>query len=110
MPADLARLTRNWMRQTQLGKGLRLSAEYLDLLNAIGVGELIAAKASEVQRRECQVRIGTTIKPQAESKSLTPAKSRSRPVLPVSRPRPKASGGAMQSLIKRADKSSSAGS
>ena len=108
MSADLARLTRNWMRQTQLGKGLRLNAEYLDLLNAIGVGELITAKAAEVQRRECQVRIGTAIKPQAQPKSITPAKPRNRPTLPVSRPRPKASGGAMN-LIKR-DKSGSTGS
>src|SRR5262245_32393449 len=103
MPADLARLTRNWMHQTQLGKGLRLNAEYLDLLNAIGVGELIARKAAEVQRRECQVRV-KAIKPQAQpkaitpAKSLTPAKPRVRPAPPVSRPRPKATGGAMHNL------------
>jgi hypothetical protein len=106
MPADLARLTRNWMRQTQLGKGLRLDAENLDLLNAIGVGELIAAKAAEFQRRECQVRVGTALKPQAQPKPTAKPKSRVRLALPVSRPRPKASGGAMHNLIKRADKTS----
>jgi hypothetical protein len=110
MPADLARLTRNWMRQTQLGKGLRLDAEYLDLLNAIGIGELIAAKAAEVQRRECQVRVGNAVTAPAQPEPTAQAKPRVRPALSVSRPRPKAVGGAMHGLIKRVDTSGSLGS
>lgn len=44
-------LSRKWGRASDLGRGMRLSADDMDALNAIGVGELIGAKASEVLRQ-----------------------------------------------------------
>lgn len=54
--SDLARIARHWMRQTEIGRGIRLEAADLDLLNAIGVGELIAAKAAEEMREAAKER------------------------------------------------------
>lgn len=42
---EITDIARHWSRQTDRGKGIRLEAEMLDLLNAIGVGELIRAAA-----------------------------------------------------------------
>jgi hypothetical protein len=39
--SDLSALSRRWMRQAELGRGIRLSADEHDLLNAIGIGELL---------------------------------------------------------------------
>ena len=49
----LSDIARHWARQTDKGRGLRLEAHDLNLLNAIGVGELILAKAAEQQRKQC---------------------------------------------------------
>ena len=83
MAADLARLARKWMRQTQQGKGLRLDPQELDLLNAVGLGELLAAKAAELQRHECEARIAGMHAIEA----LPPPKSRIRASRPAARPR-----------------------
>lgn len=53
---DLTDIARHWLRQTQLGKGLRLDGEQLDLLNAIGVGDIIAAEAAKLLREQCHKR------------------------------------------------------
>lgn len=47
---ELADIARHSARQAQKGKGIRFEARAMDLLNAIGVGELILAKAAEAQR------------------------------------------------------------
>ena len=49
----LANLARHSINQTAKGKGLRLDSQDLDLLNAIGVGELIANSAAQAQRDQC---------------------------------------------------------
>lgn len=54
---DLSRIARHWSRQTEKGKGLRLEAAQIDLLNAIGVGELIQKEAAEYQRRQAASRL-----------------------------------------------------
>lgn len=53
---DLSAIARHWMRQVELGRGIRPEATDLDLLNAVGVGELIAVKAAESQRDQCHKR------------------------------------------------------
>jgi hypothetical protein len=53
---SLTDLARHWLRQTELGRGLRLEADQLDLLNAIGVGDIIAAEAAKHLREQCQKR------------------------------------------------------
>lgn len=47
---NLIDLARHWLNQTAKGKGLRLGPEELDLLNSIGVGEIIASKVAEIGR------------------------------------------------------------
>lgn len=59
--SDLPRLARHWMNQTCKGKGLRLEAADLDLLNGIGVGEMIASRAAELQRDQCLKRTARSI-------------------------------------------------
>jgi hypothetical protein len=54
---SLTDLARHWTRQTEKGKGLRIEAGDLDVLNAIGVGQLILTKAAEAQREACNLRI-----------------------------------------------------
>ena len=54
---NIADLARHWTRQTDKGKGIRIEADALDVLNAIGVGQLILAKAAEAQRDACNSRI-----------------------------------------------------
>jgi hypothetical protein len=56
MSAELPDIARHWSRQTDKGKGIRLEAGQMDLLNAIGVGELILKAAAEYQRNQCQQR------------------------------------------------------
>ncbi len=58
---DIADLARHWMRQSQLGKGLRLDPTQVDALNALGVGELILAAVARVQREQCLRRTMTSI-------------------------------------------------
>ena len=53
MGAELADVARHWFRKTDLGKGLRLDPDQLDLLNAIGVGKVIADALAEYQRDQC---------------------------------------------------------
>ena len=55
--ASLSDLARHWSRQTEKGRGIRIEAEALDVLNAIGVGELIQLRAAEAQRVACNQRI-----------------------------------------------------
>ncbi len=55
--ASIADLARHWTRQTDKGTGIRIEAEAMDVLNAIGVGELIMMKAAETQRDACNQRI-----------------------------------------------------
>ena len=67
---NIADLARHWTRQTEKGKGIRIEASALDVLNAIGVGELILSKAAEAQRNACHQRIkGST--PAANTASPT---------------------------------------
>lgn len=47
---DLTGLARQWSKQTAAGRGIRLSAAQVDLLNALGAGELIAREAAKAQR------------------------------------------------------------
>ncbi|QEH81032.1 hypothetical protein EIK56_24240 [Sphingomonas sp. C8-2] len=54
---SLGDLARHWSRQTEKGKGIRIEADALDVLNAIGVGELIQMKAAEAQREACKTRM-----------------------------------------------------
>ncbi|MFZ5743436.1 MAG: hypothetical protein ACOY7T_03015 [Pseudomonadota bacterium] len=58
---SIIELNRHFMRQADLGKGLRLTAQELDLLIAIGVGELLASKAADSQREQCQKRMMRSI-------------------------------------------------
>src|SRR5687768_8776520 len=53
---SLTKIARHWSNQTDNGKGIRLEADALDLLNAIGVGELILAEAAKLQRKRCRNR------------------------------------------------------
>jgi hypothetical protein len=55
--ASLSDLARHWSRQTEKGKGIRIAAAEMDVLNAIGVGELILLKVAEEQRQACNQRI-----------------------------------------------------
>jgi len=50
---DISMLARRWLRQAELGRGIRLSAEETDLLNAIGIGELLTAEAAKTMRAQC---------------------------------------------------------
>lgn len=49
---DIADLSRHWARQSQTGKGIRLEATDVDLLNAIGVGELLLTALANHQREQ----------------------------------------------------------
>ena len=53
---DIVDLSRRFMRKTQIGKGMQLRPDDIDLLNAIGVGQMIAEAAAEAQRKQCQER------------------------------------------------------
>ena len=44
-------LARKWSKATERGKGIRLAAHELDLLNAAGVGELLMGAAASEQRK-----------------------------------------------------------
>ena len=55
MARDISELMRHWMRQSELGRGIRLEASDLDLLNSIGFAEQLAfeaAKAAKVKAHE----------------------------------------------------------
>lgn len=52
----LPEIASHWFRQTDKGKGVRLDAGQMDLLNAIGVGQLIAEAMASYQREQCQKR------------------------------------------------------
>lgn len=47
--ASLTDLARHWSRQTDKGKGIRIEADALDVLNAHGVGEMLQKLAAEEQ-------------------------------------------------------------
>ena len=53
---SLTKLSRHWSRQTEKRRGIRLEAAAMDILNAIGVGELVHLAAAEEQRKECEKR------------------------------------------------------
>jgi hypothetical protein len=53
---DLTDLARHWLNQTAKGKGLRLDSDQLDLLNSLGIGEIIAAEAAKTLRAQCRTR------------------------------------------------------
>jgi len=59
--SDLSALLRHWLRQTELGRGVRLSSDELDLLNSIGVAELLAVKTTEALRNRCQQKTSRSI-------------------------------------------------
>jgi hypothetical protein len=54
--AELPDTAQHWFRQTDKGKGIRLDGGQLDLLNAIGVGKVIADALADYQRNQCQQR------------------------------------------------------
>ncbi len=54
---ELAGIFRHWSRKSEMGKGIRLSPAELDILNAIGAGELIARAAAEAQREKAAKRL-----------------------------------------------------
>jgi hypothetical protein len=52
---ELSVLARRWMRQTELGRGIKLNAKEHQMLNAeLGVGEILAAAAAKSQRYQCK--------------------------------------------------------
>ncbi len=53
---NLTDLARHWLNQTAKGKGLRLDSDQLDLLNTLGIGELLASEAAKTLRDQCQKR------------------------------------------------------
>ena len=54
MISELSQLAVVWMKKSDGGKGLRLTPAQLDLLNAIGVGELVASAAAKAVTEKCQ--------------------------------------------------------
>ena len=56
MGAELPSTATHWFRQTEKRKGIRLDADQMDLLNAIGVGGVIAEALADYQRTQCQQR------------------------------------------------------
>lgn len=55
--ARLSHLARHWMRQAELDRGIRIEAGDLALLNAIGIGELLASAAAAAQREAAQAKM-----------------------------------------------------
>lgn len=49
---SLPDIARKWAKASDRGKGIRLSAEEVDILNAAGVGLLLATSAGTQQREE----------------------------------------------------------
>lgn len=62
-------VARHWARQSAKGKGIRLEAASVDLLNTIGVGDLISAKAAELQRLQSEERVGAAAERNADNQS-----------------------------------------
>ena len=62
MISELSQLAVVWMKKSDGGKGLRLTPAQLDLLNAIGVGELIASAAAKAVTEKCQSKRSLSIK------------------------------------------------
>lgn len=58
---SLADLARRWMRQTEIGKGIRLDSDDMDLLNALGVGDVILTSTARRQREQCLKKTTTSI-------------------------------------------------
>jgi hypothetical protein len=54
--ASLIHIARHWANQTEKGRGIRIEADALDLLNEHGVGEFIMRLSAEQQRNQCQER------------------------------------------------------
>jgi hypothetical protein len=50
MSAMLHQTAKHWFAQTELGKGIRLDAAQLDLLNSLGVGKVIADALADQDR------------------------------------------------------------
>lgn len=56
MSLELLHIARRISRQLALGRGMMFDAEQLDLLAAIGVNDLIQAKAAEAVKAQAQAR------------------------------------------------------
>lgn len=61
--SSLPKIAGKWFRKTDIHKGIQLNPEEMDILNSIGVGQLIAEKLAEHQRALC-------LKRNAESQSI----------------------------------------
>jgi hypothetical protein len=66
---DISTLARRWLRQAELGRGIRLSATETDLLNAIGIGEMLTAGPHHPLPRCCtgDAEVNELLKPTAKS-------------------------------------------
>lgn len=53
---SLPELARKWIRKSEIGKGFMLSPAEQDLLNSLGIGQIIANAAAEYQREQCRQR------------------------------------------------------
>jgi hypothetical protein len=81
---SISDLSRHWQRQTEKGKGMRIEAGALDLLNARGIGKIILQMAAEEQMEKCSNRIKNST-PAANTDSRTTGSSTDRLDLPSSR-------------------------
>ena len=72
-PRDLVGIALHWMQAAASGKGIRLDADEVDLLNAAGVGEAITALAATAQREQCLNRSARTRSINGEHIDSTPA-------------------------------------
>src|SRR3990167_1531625 len=66
-------IARHWLSQTEKGKGIRLDADAMDILNAIGFGELLATEAAKYQREQCRNRSARNRSFRGESSGSTRA-------------------------------------
>jgi hypothetical protein len=69
MTTPLPELARRWSRAVERGRGIRIEADDLDLLTAIGVTELIQAGAAEKLKERARWREGQ------RSEASTPAET-----------------------------------
>lgn len=72
MIRTISQLARHWSKQTDNGKGIRLEAADVDLLNASGVGALIQKLASEEQCELSRDRISTRARPKQDGPAAAP--------------------------------------
>jgi hypothetical protein len=70
--ATIADIARKWSKKTDMGRGLVLDADDLDILNAMGIGKQIAEAAAEFQRDQCQKRVARNQSIPGESSGSSP--------------------------------------